>query len=358
MLEKMKNDITIVEEKSVKNTRLYIRNANVNEESYETKMLLEENIDGVLKFQIGYEGEQSVLCFDVSGTISFEEYLKTNKLKKNDICDIIDAIDSLLSSIENYLILENSISLDLRLIRIERNARGQIKYKFIVIPDYNSSFSYELSKFLIRILRHVDIDDKDALRLGYGLFVRSSKDNYTINDLIDLVDIVRDRKKDAIKEIDAEALSAYDEEIVSEMENLTDDEINVEEYEESYPADMTKITKNDGQMDIVMDKNTSDMLKDELFDNFDEEDMAGDKKIIKFKKKMFNVQKKKALNGHIAVNAFKTAIIPFACLIVPMLFYLLYGLEKMSKYLPVICLYEILLLIIYVVNSIKNSKSA
>lgn len=350
MLEKMKSSIQVEEEKSIKNTSLYIRNVEINEESYETKMLLEENIEDVLKFQIVYEGENSALRFDVSKTISLDEYLKSNKLKKRDLCDIIDDIDSMLSSIENYLISENSVSLDPRLLRVDKSEKNKFVLKFVIIPNYKSSFSYELSKFLIRILRHVDVEDKNALNLGYGLFVRSSKDNYTISDLMELIDSVRDHKKSDIKELDLDALNAYDEEVMSEMAEIVPEEINVEEYEDVND-------KKDESMNIVMDKNTNDLLKEELFENFDKKDNKGEKNIIKFKKKIFDFKPKKALNAHIVVNICKNALIPIACILVPMILYLIYGTEKMMKYLPMICLYEIILLIVYVINNIRESKS-
>lgn len=351
MLEKMKSSIQIEEEKSIKNTSIYVRNVEINEESYETKMLLEENIENVLKFQIVYEGESSALRFDVSKTISFDEYLKNYKLKKRDLCDIIDSIDSMLSSIENYLIAENSVSLDLRLIRVDRSSKKSLNLKFVVIPNYKSSFSLELSKFLIRILRHVDVDDKNALSLGYGLFVRSSKDNYTISDLMELIDAVRDNKKEILKEMDKEALNAYDEELVSEMEEISDDIIDISDYEETD-------VKKEESMDAIMDKNTSDIINETLFEDFDKKDNKGEKKIIKFKKKLFDLRPKKALNAHIVVNICKSALVPVACILVPMAIYMVCGTDKFLKYLPLICLYEIILLIIYVINSIIDSKKA
>ena len=117
-MEKTLNNIEYVEEKSIKNTLLYVKNLKMNMESYEYKILSEESIENMIKFQIGYEGENQLLKFDVSNTISLEEHLKTNKLQKKDVCDIILAIDEILFSIENYLISENSLVLDLKTIRL------------------------------------------------------------------------------------------------------------------------------------------------------------------------------------------------------------------------------------------------
>lgn len=37
---------------------------------------------------------------------------------------------------------------------------------------------------MVRVLRYIDPNDKQALSLGYALFVASSKDDYKINDLV------------------------------------------------------------------------------------------------------------------------------------------------------------------------------
>ena len=85
--------------------------------------------------------------------------------------------------VENYLISEASIYLDLNTIIIKDDC-----IKFLIIPNSNCHFSFELSKLLIRMLRHVDVSDADTLTIAYMLFVKSSKDNYSIEDLVEIVE--------------------------------------------------------------------------------------------------------------------------------------------------------------------------
>lgn len=363
MLEKMKNSIEVSEEKSIKNTSLFIRNININSESYETKILLEENIDNVMKFQIVYEGEQRALRFDVSNTVSFEEYLKVYKLKKQDLCDIIDSIDDMLSSIENYLIAESSVALDLKLIRLVKDKNNKINLKFIIIPNYKVDFSYELSKFLIRILRYVDIEDKNALSLAYGLFVKSSKDNYTINDLLELVDTVRDRRVMNRQYVDEEALTAYDEENALVMqEELQQEMISNSEYLDNVEmqndmidnvANVVNFNNLESRDIPIIDRNTRSILQDELLEKFDDEI---ENKVTK-KKKILDFKPKKVLGGHISFEILKKLVIPFACVIIPITFCLLYGMEKLMKFAPFLCVYEIVLIVLFVINNIITASA-
>ena len=326
MEKTVSNNIEIFEEKNIKNTSLYIKNIRLNAESYEAKILTEENIENVIKYQIVYEGESRLLKYDVSNTISFEEYLKTNRLRKKDVCDILLAIDDILFSIENYLISENSILLDLKAIRIVKN-RNRIRYRFITIPNLNYDFSYELSKFLIRILRFVDVEDKDALSLAYSLFVKSSKDNYTMNDLMEIVDKVRDKNSHIDYDVTLEDLINYDEEMAKEIseevmeENKYDftsidaDNVN-KEMEIENKKHKSSATDEDS---IEIDDETNDILEESLFNDFNKDD----KKIIKFKKNIFGIKKKKALKGHINIGLIGLSLAPIILILLPTLYFIL-----------------------------------
>ena len=318
------NNIDIIEEKGIKNTSLYISNVKLNTESYEYKILSEDNIENILKFQLVYDGENRVFKYDVSNTLSLEEYVKTNKLRKKDICDILIAIDDILLSIENYLISENSLFLDLKAIRLMRHRNNRLKYKFIAIPNFNFDFSYELSKFLIRILKYVDVEDRDALSLAYGLFVRSSKDNYTMNDLMELIDKARGNEDLEAYDVSVDDLMNYDEEIAKEIseeimeENRFDiSNIDEEEYKKYIEPSYNK-RKNDE--DLTIDEDTKDALQESLFNDFDKED----KKILKFQKNVFGMKKKKALKGHINVGMIGLSLAPILLILLPTLYFILY----------------------------------
>lgn len=149
--------------------------------TYNKIVLEEENLDFLpSKIKINYEN--NAYEYDVKGQ-TLEEYVKEgNRFTKKDIINLVNSIDKMLSEIEDYLLSENNVILDLKTV-----CKDEDKYYFTLAPNINLDFSYELSKFLIRILRYVDVNDKDALALAYKLFVKSSKDNYTINDLLEVV---------------------------------------------------------------------------------------------------------------------------------------------------------------------------
>lgn len=378
MLEKMNKGIDIVEEKGIRNTSLYLRNLNINREGYEIKILLEENIENILKFQVIFEDGKEILFADVSGTISLEEYLKSNKISKNVLCKILMSVDSTLSNIENYLISENSLLLDARAIRIIKNKQN-IKLKFMVIPNYNSDFSYELSKFILKLLRFIDVDDKEALTLAYGLFVRSSKENYTLSDLMELIDIVKE--KDTSYSLDENELYEHDVELAEE---ISDELINENVFEKTFyeeysePKEKVELKKpriefknkkdevenekfddiitntmgiEDDEKVLSMDSETKKIINDNIFESLDE-----DNKVINFIKPKFNFKFKKAFSGHINLSLLKITIMPLAIIAVPFILYLIYGLNGFIKIMPTVCIYEIAFMMIFMISIFRDNR--
>lgn len=378
MLEKVKQDIDIVEEKGIRNQGMYIRNVYVNSESYETKILLEENIENILKLQIVYEDGKETIFYDVSGTVSLDEYLKSHKIKKDILCKVLINIDRTLANIENYLISENSLMLDVRTIRVLKDGNS-FKLKFIVIPNNNSDFSYELSKFILKLLRFIDIDDKEALTLAYGLFVRSSKDHYTLSDLMELIDVVKE--KDMGFSLDEKELYEHDVELASEISDELINSSNFEEvfYDEySEPNNKIEIKKpkfelikskvevadvnsnssilntkdiEDNEKVLSMDEETKNILNNNIFESLNE-----DKKVINFNKPKFNFKLKKAFSGHINLSIFKIIFLPLFVIILPFALYFIYGMNGFKKLIPTICIYEIAFMMIFFISMIKDSR--
>lgn len=346
MEEMIKNNFNITEEKSIKNTKLILRNVKINTESYESKLLSEDSIDKIIKFQIVYEGEEKALLFDVSGTQSLDEYLISNKLNKEDICNIIIAIDEILTSLENYLISENSVSLDPRLIRVKKDDYEELNLSFIVIPNLNLDFSYELSKFLIRILRFVDVSDKDALNLAYSLFVRSSKDNYVINDLMELIDSVKTPRIKDLSKMNYDDLKEYDENMAFDLAESTIDE-NYLDYGNPEDIDEEEVFK-----DISIDDETKDLLGESLLSDFDKED----KKIIKFSKQKNKKMKKKFFNAHIKLDFACYVLVPLFLVAIPIMYFFINGKDAFIKNITIIFAYEFFVFVLLVIGRIMNYR--
>lgn len=150
----------------------------LNKTTFEYKIIGEIKSDNLLKI---VELDETGITYEKDGEI-FNKYLKTHKLSKKDICNFMLDIEELINIMDKYVFSENSLCLEFETICVKDH-----HLKLSIIPDCKSDFHYEFSKFLIRILRHIDVEDREALKLAYKMFVRSSKDNYLIADIFDAV---------------------------------------------------------------------------------------------------------------------------------------------------------------------------
>lgn len=331
-------------EKNMKNTFLIIQNIKINLQSYESKILEEETIENVIKYQIDYDGNNEILKYNISRMFSLENYLKTNKLKKKDIIFIIKSIDNVLSNIENYLLSENSIVLDPAAIMIEKE-KNKSKLNFLMIPNYQSDFSYELSKLIVKLLRHIDVEDKEGLRFAYELFVKSAKDNYTINDLIESI------PEDYEENEDVDFDDIYNYEIInSENENINEDEV-FEIIEKDYDDEFNNEIKNlnqdkDVEEGITIDEKAKKFLTDELFEDFEDKNsnFNAQKKIIKSRKRT----QKNFLNVD---EIFDAVFVPLVSVSVPFGIFLIYGRDVLFNNILKIFIFEAILIFIFVLDS-------
>ena len=172
--------------------------------TYDVVINKDENLDYFLKIKGKDYNNDSIIYNIPDNYISLEDFFKDfNKMSEVDYINMVKCIDSALNESENYLLSENNITLDFNAIFINKDTKDFSDLKFVYVPSLNLDFSYELSKHLIRVLRFADVGNKNALDLGYALFVKTSIDNYTINDLLkvcdDFIDIQNKEKVDNLK---------------------------------------------------------------------------------------------------------------------------------------------------------------
>ena len=372
MLELTKDAIILYTEKSIKNNFLIIKNVNINSQSYEFKILQEEKNDKLLQPKLDYEGESMVLKYDISNKISLDDYIKSNKLKSNDLKTIIKSINTMLNEIENYLISENSIILDTKSIYIDKR-KGKCNLTFVPVPDYHSDFSFELSKLLIRLMRYVDVNDKETLALAYGLFIKSSKDNFTINDLMELCSDIEDDNNDDIS-LSQDFESLYDGKLIEENEynnyyKDVDENINILNSEYIYSNDNQLINnKNDidDESDVDLDEESlqngikiEEKTKKMLLDYFDEDnDEADDGVKENFNKQAVSIKKRSLTRNRqkliIDSSIIKKIVITLISVLPIVLSLVVGGISFFYNNIGKILFFEIFVLMFVFLNSVLN----
>ena len=178
-------------EKNINDSFMFIEDVKINKNCYEAVLLKNENVDRLLKFYITDNNGTQKLRYDISNLVSLESYIKKNVLDKKEISFIINEIFNMLKLTENYLISENSILLNPStiMVALSNDKKSGIRKKlyFTAIPEYNGDFYKQLVKLLIFMLKNANKNDKISVLLAYNLFCESSKENFTINNLINII---------------------------------------------------------------------------------------------------------------------------------------------------------------------------
>lgn len=114
--------------------------------------------------------------------VILSEYLKNHRLSKQDICDYVICVNNMMLKTGRT----STICFDSENVYVTHE--NPLILEFSVSESLNIDAHYEISKNLLKLLRHTDVEDKEALHEGYDLFCRSSKDGYKMTDLLAICD--------------------------------------------------------------------------------------------------------------------------------------------------------------------------
>lgn len=171
-------------EHSLRHSFMHIKNMDISLNSYETKLLKETHVPGTLKLHIDSDISGNTLSYDISGLESMEKYLESHSLCYSEISMLMESLNTLLESLEEYMISENSVALTPSSIFFDHEKE---EWKFTVVPGYKNEFNSDLSDFLSYLLKHINYKDDRAVIMGYSLFQESNKEFFQMTDLLRIV---------------------------------------------------------------------------------------------------------------------------------------------------------------------------
>lgn len=181
---------------------LYVDNflKNTQKESFEYAINESENIDCLLQVkEFDNNGNGKV---DIFNMISLQDLFNNNiKFNEQTLKSFVSFLKSSLTTLDNYLISENSLCLYSECVFVNKKdfeiySKGGKTLsqnnlfknaKILFIPNLNSDFKLNLSRLLIQTLRCIDVNDKNAVRLAYEMFLTSQNKDYKLNDLYELI---------------------------------------------------------------------------------------------------------------------------------------------------------------------------
>lgn len=177
-------------EKSPSGSRLLIEGGSFREDNYENKVLQNSRIPGSLPFRPLLRDEEILFSYDISSLESLDSRCREKKLDYRELSVLMESLNGLLLSLEEYLLPEKLILLDPSLIFYHPEEK---RYLFPLLPERENHFPLSLRALLRRVLEEIDYRSERSIILAYSLFRESCREDFRMEELMRIVR--KNRKK-------------------------------------------------------------------------------------------------------------------------------------------------------------------
>lgn len=148
--------------------------------NYITKMILNNNIPGLLKVEIGCIDDKEYFYYDISSMDSLTNIYGDKLLGHKTLKKLLGDIIEILENSEDYFLDEEGFVLDPELIYINQNNSNPYLCYY---PAYNKPLIEQFTSLLEYCMNKVDYKDEKAVLLVYTLHRLSKKSNITFGQI-------------------------------------------------------------------------------------------------------------------------------------------------------------------------------
>ena len=187
----------------LKRAHLIIEGEESEEEDFQSIMLEENEIPGLLNTKVRYRNNRSHYYYDISGKVSLKAKHEKEKLREEDMKQLIEQLLSTIKGIQKYMLEGSGILLAPEYIYCERQ-----KYLFCYYPPNKMEMKDEFHKLTEFFVKEVDYRDKEGVYLAYTLHKATMEEHYSIERIME--EMVKEKE---------EPIVSYQERIEKQEEN-------------------------------------------------------------------------------------------------------------------------------------------
>lgn len=151
---------------------------------YEMYMMAANPIEGLLKFHIKQVDNCKFYYYEITSRQPLNRVLEYHSLGGEELKKLISGIGQILGRLESYLLSESQILLEPEYMYVEPE---RFTVFFCLIPGRKGNFPEEMTELLRYLLGKVNHQDKECVVMAYGLYQESLKDNYGMDDLVQII---------------------------------------------------------------------------------------------------------------------------------------------------------------------------
>ncbi len=207
--------------RTAKNSYMIVKGADFPFEEYELKMILQNEVPCLLRFQVVIEDGKVEYWYDVTGMQSFEKQFSLFSVGEKEIRFLLQNLMEMKYSMDDYLL--NDANIDFSADRVYFD-RFSDRIRFCYIPGLGGREAPGLKPLFEDMLQHLDHSDPVAVKMGYEMYERCVQSDFVIADCIECLRIGRrEEASEPDKRTDKEGEDAPDYEPQPEVRDMNGD---------------------------------------------------------------------------------------------------------------------------------------
>lgn len=153
------------------------------ESDYQMKMIAYNNPAKMLPMKIKKTDEETIFLYDISDTISLQQYYRQQALNQEEMLWIISEILHVLNEMRRYLLEPDRLVLNPACIFKKEN-----ELLFCFLPIYKKSFRKSFHTLTEYFVKELDYSDENAIQTGCRLHKYTMEDNYKLENILKRVE--------------------------------------------------------------------------------------------------------------------------------------------------------------------------
>ena len=171
---------------------MVIPSVEFDENDYQLQMILNNKIEELLPMKINYLNNSKELCYETTSKISLPAVYGRKQMGRKDVIGFIEQLKKVSDLMREYLLDFNHIIFDPDCVFWGRKDE---KIYFCYCPVSQGEAQETMRKLFDSLLEWVDHNDRDAVEIVYGIQQITISDSYSIQDILDLVETVGERRR-------------------------------------------------------------------------------------------------------------------------------------------------------------------
>lgn len=148
--------------------------------NYQLKMLLSNQIEGLLKVWMKQVDGRREFYYEISSRQQLSRLLELKRLSAAELKELVLSLASVLKRVEEYLLPAKQLVLDPEYIYVNPET---FRFFYCCLPGYEDGGPKAVQELMRYLLDRVNYQDQEAVTLVYRLYQETMKENFRIEDL-------------------------------------------------------------------------------------------------------------------------------------------------------------------------------